>query len=129
MPQLIQIFLRFWGYLALGLAIFGLVAHHFGFVAILILSAGALAYFLVQAPVWCCAKTRDGLPCRRNSHGLLRGCSLREHKWQRVKTTFTPTGGRAVLATAKSAGGAVALLGGVVAGVQVLIAAGGLAFH
>ena len=54
------------------------------------------------------------------------GCSIRQHKWQRTRQTFTPTGGRAVLAAGKSASGALGLIGGVVAGVQVLIAAGGL---
>jgi hypothetical protein len=97
--------------------------------AILALSLAALGYFLLQAPVWCGAETRTGEWCRKNSHGLLRGCSYRQHKWQRARQTFTPAGVRAVLATGKSVGGAVAMIGGVVAGIQVLIAAAGLAFH
>lgn len=124
-----RMFTRYWGYLALALAIFGLVTHHFGFMAILILSLAAFGYFLVAAPVWCCALTRTGQLCRDNSRGLLLGCHRRQHRWQRLKQTFTPAGGRAVLAAAKSASGLLALIGGVVAGVQVLIAAGGLALH
>ena len=72
------------------------------------------------------AVTRKGELCRNNSHGLLLGCSIRQHKWQRTRQTFTPTGGRAVLAAGKSASGALGPIGGVVAGVQVLIATGGL---
>jgi len=129
MDALAWVFARYWGYLALALAIFGLVTHHFGFMAILILSLAAFGYFLVFAPVWCCAVTRTGQLCRDNSRGLLLGCHRRQHRWQRVKQTFTPAGGRAVLAAAKSASGLLAVVGGVVAGVQVLIATGGLVLH
>lgn len=129
MDAIARLFTRYWGYLALALAIFGLVTNHFGFMAILILSLAALGYFLVAAPVWCCAVTRTGQLCRDNSRGLLLGCHRRQHRWQRVKQTFTPAGGRAVLTAAKSASGLLALVGGVVAGVQVLIAAVGLVLH
>ena len=107
----------------------GFFLHSLGFAVVLILALAALGYFLVQAPVWCCAITRDGLLCRKNSHGLLLGCSIRQHRWQRMKQTFTPTGGRAVLAAGKSASGALVLVGGVFAGIQALIAAGGLLLH
>ena len=89
MDALAWVFARYWGYLALALAIFGLVAHHFGFMVILILSLAAFGYFLVAAPVWCCAVTRTGQLCRDNSYGLLLGCHRRQHKWQRLKQTFT----------------------------------------
>jgi hypothetical protein len=68
--------------------------------------------------MWCGAKARKGEWCRNNSYGLLLGCHLREHKWQRVKQTFTPAGGRAILRTSKSVSGGL----GVAAGIQVLIA-------
>jgi hypothetical protein len=129
MDAVARLFTRNWGYLALALAIFGLVTHDFGFMAILILSLAALGYFLVAAPVWCCAVTRTGQLCRDNSRGLLLGCHRRQHRWQRVKQTFTPAGGRAVLAAGKSASGLLALIGGVAAGVQVLIVAGALVLH
>ena len=67
--------------------------------------------------------------CRNNSHGLLLGCHLRQHKLQRVKQTFTPAGGRALARTSKSVSGGLSTIGGAVAGVQVLIAAGVLIFH
>lgn len=36
------------------------------------------------------AETREGWQCRNNSHGLLLGCWVREHKWQRLKQAFLP---------------------------------------
>jgi hypothetical protein len=129
MKFLARLLTRYWGYLALAIAILGWFLHSLGFAVILALSLAALGYFLLQAPMYCGAETRTGEACRNNSHGLLRGCSLRQHKWQRVRQAFTPAGGRAIVTAGKSAGGFLALLGGVVAGVQVLIAAGGLALH
>jgi|HubBroStandDraft_5_1064220.scaffolds.fasta_scaffold441334_2 hypothetical protein len=120
---------RYWGYLAVVVAVAGFALHSFGLAVILILSAAALGYFLLGAPVWCGAETRTGEHCRRNSYGLLRGCTFRQHKWQRLKQTFTPAGARAVISTCKSVSGGLAGIGGVVAGVQVLIAAAELAFH
>jgi hypothetical protein len=120
---------RYWGYLAIALAISGYFIHGLGWAVVLALSLAALGYFLLAAPVWCGAETRKGEWCRENSHGLLRGCHRRQHKWQRVKQTFTPAGGRALVATSKSLGGALSTIGGVVSGVQVLIAAGVLIFH
>lgn len=114
---------RYWGYLALALAIVGLVTHTFAYVVILIFSAAALGYFLIQAPVWCGAMTRAGQMCRNNSTGVLLGCHLREHKWQKIKMTFVPrmwrelnhglwAGPKEILAT----------LGGVASVVSLLIA-------
>jgi hypothetical protein len=115
---------RYWGYLALIIAIIGFFAHSLGLAVVLILSLAALGYFLLQAPVWCCAVTRTGDLCRDNSRGLLLGCHRRQHKWQRLRQTFTPAGGRALLSAGKSAGGLVVLVGGLFAGVQSLIAIG-----
>jgi hypothetical protein len=129
MKLLARLLTRYWGYLAVAIAIAGFFLHGIGLAVILALSLAALGYFLFQAPMWCGAETRKGEWCRKNSHGLLRGCSLRQHKWQRLRQTFTPTGARAVAATSKSVSGALGTIGGVVAGVQVLIAAGVLVFH
>jgi hypothetical protein len=129
MKLVTRLLTRYWGYLAVALAVTGYFLHSLGLAVILALSLAALGYFLFQAPMWCGAETRKGEWCRNNSHGLLRGCSFRQHKWQRVKQTFTPAGARAVLATSKSVSGALGAIGGVVAGVQVLIAAGVLIFH
>lgn len=53
-------------------------------------------YFLFRVPVWCGAVTRGGQLCRNNSNGLLLGCHLREHKWQRVKLVMVPRAWRKV---------------------------------
>ena len=129
MKLLTQLLTRYWGYLAVVIAVAGFFLHSLGLAVILALSLAALGYFLLWAPVWCGAETRTGEWCRKNSHGLLRGCSYRQHKWQRTRQTFTPAGGRAILATGKSVGGALALIGGVVAGVQVLVVAATLMFR
>ena len=50
----------------------------------------AVLYFLFQAPLWYGAVTRTGLLCRNNSSGLLIGCHLREHQWQKLKLVFIP---------------------------------------
>lgn len=129
MKPLTRLLTRYWGYLAIVIAVAGYFLHDFGLAVILSLSLAALGYFLLQAPVSCGAETRKGEWCRKNSHGLLRGCSIRQHKWQRLKQTFTPAGGRAVLRTSKSVSGALSTIGGVVTGAQVLIVAGALVFH
>jgi len=79
---------RYWGYIALVLAIVGWFTHTVGYIAILIVSLLALVYFLVQAPLTCGAETRDGKNCRHNSNGLLLGCYIRQHRWQRVRDVF-----------------------------------------
>ena len=129
MKRLTRLLTRYWGYLAVAIAVTGYFLHGLKLAVVLVLALGALGYFLFQAPMWCGAETRKGEWCRRNSHGLIRGCSLRQHKWQRLRQTFTPAGARAVVATSKSVSGALGTIGGVVAGVQVLIAAGALIFH
>lgn len=129
MKRLSRILTRYWGYLALGLAIVGFFLHALGLMVVLALSLAALGYFLFEAPVWCGAETRKGEHCRNNSHGLLRGCAHRQHKWQRLKQTFTPAGGRAILETSKSTGGALSTFSGAVAGIQMLTAGGILLFQ
>lgn len=87
---------RYWGVLALlaalvcwiGLVLGKLTTAVVG--VVLVLSVTALGYFLFQAPLWCGAVTREGTLCRNNSSGLLIGCHLREHKWQKIKMTFVP---------------------------------------
>jgi hypothetical protein len=86
-PCMGQFLRRYWGYLAIVIAILGWATHTFGYAVILILSGAALIYFLVQAPLTCGAEGREG-HCRNNSHGLLMGCWIRQHKWQRLKDVF-----------------------------------------
>jgi hypothetical protein len=54
--------------------------HSIGLAVVIALGLAALGYFLFQTPVWCGAETRKEEWCRKNSYGLLRGCSIREHK-------------------------------------------------
>lgn len=124
-----RLFTRYWGYMAVVVAVAGFFLHSIGLAVVIALALAALGYFLLQAPVWCGAETRKGEHCRRNSHGLLRGCSYRQHKWQRTRQTFTPAGARAVMATCKSVSGSLATVASVVAAVQFLVAAGKLIFH
>ena len=85
MGKLLQ---RYWGYIALALAIAGWVTHVVGYAVIAIVSLMALVYFLFQAPLTCGAEIRGGRSCRNNSHGILMGCRIRQHKWQRVRDVF-----------------------------------------
>jgi hypothetical protein len=87
--SIVKLLARYWGYLALVLAVLGLV-EHVEVPVVLILAGGAFVYLLVQVPLWCGAPTRRGQACRNNSHGLLLGCWIREHKWQRLKKLFIP---------------------------------------
>ena len=52
MNPLSRLLTRYWGYLALAIAVAGYFFHTFGLAVILILSIAALGYFLLQAPVW-----------------------------------------------------------------------------
>lgn len=61
---LTKLLTRYWGYLAVIIAVAGFVLHNIGLTVILALSLAALGYFLLQAPVWCGAETRTGEPCR-----------------------------------------------------------------
>ena len=79
---------RYWGFLALVLAILGWSTLKFGYTLILISSLAALVYFLVQALLTCCAEIRTGDHCRNNSHGFLLGCWIRQHKRQRARDIF-----------------------------------------
>lgn len=48
-----------------------------------ILAVTATLYFAFRVPTWCGAETRRGQPCRKNAHGVLMGCDIREHRWQK----------------------------------------------
>jgi hypothetical protein len=99
-----KVLVRYWGYLALALAVLGAV-EHLAVAAVLVLAGLAFVYLLLLAPLWCGAETREGLACRNNSRGLLLGCWIREHKWQRLKKAFVPARwgelGRSLFGSAK----------------------------
>ena len=79
---------KYWGYVALAALPFAWLNTELGPVPIAVLSGVVVLYMLLQAPVWCGAENRDGSYCRRNSSGLLLGCSLRQHKWQKLKNAW-----------------------------------------
>ena len=104
---------RYWGYGILAVLILPLGSDAFG-PGIYAILVGMLIFFvLFQAPVYCGAinRRRGGIEfCRNNSAGLLLGCHLRQHKWQkfgqewwslgwRQKTKGIWTGASARLAT------------------------------
>lgn len=81
---------RYWGYVAFVVLITVWWTRPVGPVALIVLSLLVTAFFLFQAPVWCCAVNRDGTLCRKNSSGLLLGCGKRQLKWQKLKMTIVP---------------------------------------
>lgn len=129
MKLLERLLTRYWGYLALVIAVAGWWLHTFGLAVVLVLSLAAFGYFLLLAPVYCGAKIRTGEACRKNSYGLLRGCSYRQHKWQRLRQTFTPAGGRAILATGKSVAGFMVTVGGAISFVGMIASGVALLLH
>lgn len=74
-----------WGYLLLAAVIYLWFLPSVGPGVIAALSGFVVLYSLFQAPMWCCAETRGGDLCRNNAYGILLGCHLRQHKWQKVK--------------------------------------------
>lgn len=76
---------RYFGYILVPVIVYGWASGDMSAAFILIASSLTVLYMLFAAPTWCMATTRDGLGCRRNSNGLMLGCSFREHKWQKVK--------------------------------------------
>lgn len=77
---------QWWGVLAGALLIAAWVNRAAGPVVIAVLSAAVLLWSFFQAPVTCGAPVRgrdDG--CRNNATGLLMGCHIRQHRWQKLK--------------------------------------------
>lgn len=77
---------QWWGVLASALLIAAWINRAAGPVVIAVLSAAVLLWSFFQAPVTCGAPVRgreDG--CRNNATGLLMGCHIRQHRWQKLK--------------------------------------------
>jgi hypothetical protein len=53
-----------------------------------VLSGLGLVWVLLFAPVWCGTDTRKHESCRNNSYGLLLGCHLQQHRWQKFRMMF-----------------------------------------
>ncbi len=77
---------QWWGVLAGALLIAAWINSTAGPAAVVALSAAVLIWCFFQAPVTCGAPIRgrtDG--CRNNAAGLLLGCHIRQHRWQKLK--------------------------------------------
>jgi hypothetical protein len=84
----VQRFLRrYWGLAVLALLLFAWT-RDVGSGALLVLSGVVTFWAAFQAPAWCGAVNRSGAFCRNNSSGVLLGCHLREHKWQKLRMAF-----------------------------------------
>lgn len=80
---------RYWGLVALLLLVTLWWTGNAGPELLYLLSGGVMIWSLLQAPAWCGAVTRRrAVTCRNNSYGLLLGCHLREHRWQKFKLLF-----------------------------------------
>jgi hypothetical protein len=76
---------RLWGYLLILVIGYGWIGNKLGPGIIALLSTAVVLYCLFQAPMWCGAETRAGEFCRNNAYGILMGCHLKQHKWQKMK--------------------------------------------
>ncbi|MGW8798387.1 hypothetical protein [Streptomyces sp. NBC_00623] len=122
---------KYWGWIAFATLLVGWLTSDFGPSVLLALSVLSTVYFFFQAPAWCGAVGRDGA-CRNNSKGVMMGCHLRQHKWQKMKMVVVRERWRllardlfpnATTALA-SLGGILALISSVVATLQPLFGKG-----
>ncbi|MFE6959551.1 hypothetical protein [Streptomyces sp. NPDC057696] len=77
---------QWWGVLASALLIAAWINSAAGPTVVIMLSAAVLVWCFFQAPVTCGALVRgraDG--CRNNASGLLLGCHIHQHRWQKLK--------------------------------------------
>jgi hypothetical protein len=96
---------------------------------IAILSAFVVLYTLFQAPMWCCATTRGNEACRNNSYGILLGCHIRQHKWQKLKMAVRVSSwGKLASRVLSSIGGVAASLSAVAGTVSAIAALSALLF-
>lgn len=76
-----------WGVVILVLGVLAWAGGVIGPGVFILLAVASILYFLLQAPLRCIAMGRKER-CRNNAQGLLRGCWIREHKWQGMKALF-----------------------------------------
>ncbi|MBQ0895671.1 hypothetical protein KBX37_21670 [Micromonospora sp. U56] len=89
---------RFWGYGVLAVLLLSLGSNAVGPGVYAALVGLLLFFVLFQAPVYCGAinRRRAGVVefCRNNSAGLILGCHLRQHKWQKFGRDWWSLGWR-----------------------------------
>lgn len=77
---------RYWGYLVIALVGFAWFSKDTNLLLVLGLSGLSFLYMLFAAPMWCMApNSTNNRTCDNNAHGLLIGCHLRKHKWEKMK--------------------------------------------
>ena len=79
-------FYKYWGYLLLAGAVVLFFARDVGPLAVTGAFALSAFWMLLAAPTWCGAKNRGEGYCRNNTSGLLGGCKIRQHRWQRFRS-------------------------------------------
>ena len=82
---------RYWGLVALAILVTAWWRGEAGPIPLLIVSALVTFWAAFQAPAWCGAANRASRTepfCRNNSRGLLLGCHLRQHKWQKLQALW-----------------------------------------
>lgn len=94
--QLQSSLIRYWGWLALLIFLWRLSDGELDLWSVA-LAAVALFYFAFSAPAWCGAVIRSDQLCRRNAYGLLMGCHLREHRFQKLTLVIVPRSWRALM--------------------------------
>ncbi len=80
-----KVLARYWGYLLIPALFLGWFYYEPNPLVLGVLSSLTVLYALFRAPVPCAAITRGNEFCRHNAKGLLRGCYLKQHKWQNLK--------------------------------------------
>jgi len=122
-----KIVARYWGYLLIPVLFLGWW-FRFNETAPLVLgglSSLAVLYALFRAPVPCAATTREGEFCRHNAKGLLRGCYLKQHKWQNLKMLVRRSSwgnlGRTVFRSVAGSAAAATLFGAAISAAATLI--------
>src|SRR5438067_13122454 len=120
---------RSWGYLLLIVVGYCWFGTRIGPGVIAIISALSVIYMLFQAPMWCCAEARGNRLCRNNAYGILMGCHLRQHKWQKLKMVFKySTWGKMFNQVIASVGGKAATVSALAGSASALVALGNFAF-
>ena len=112
--SLVFLAIRYAGYLVLAVVVLRLLSGDFDLLTVG-LCLTALFYFGFWVPAWCGAITRQGQFCRNNATGLLMGCHLREHRFQKLRLAIVPRSWRAL--AQRCSNSPVPTLGAVVAGV------------
>lgn len=114
---------QLWGYLLLVVVVIAWLGPAIGPGLIAIISGLVVLYTLFQAPMWCCADTRENELCRNNAHGILLGCYLRHHKWQKFRMAISlGSWGRLANRVWSSIGGVAASLSAVAGTVSAISA-------